>query len=395
MKRLEWANALRGVAALTVLVAHYGVAFWMNQGGVAGLARREPLYDGSSGAPRFARLLAAVPVDLAALGVGLFFLISGYVIAISLDRYSRRGFIIGRCMRVLPTYAAGYLVTCLVVWAAGDPANELLPTHVLAGMVPGLTYVVGIPALADGIVWTLIVELVFYAVCLLVYRSLTRRWYAILAVGVACVALQLVIARSAAAIPFTAGRGLAYIVLLAAPFLPVMLIGVVLSAYRRGQLAMPATLLLVPALTGVHLVLMSTTEVVPTPLKYRLTFVGTIGLFALVSVVGDRWRSHPVTGFFADISYPLYVVHAVLGYVLLSLLTAGGLRAPAAILVAAATAIVVAWLVHRVVEEPTHRLGQRWARAFAYRPDDAAPLPIEDQREPSTVAGDEPTRQVL
>ena len=59
-----------------------------------------PLYAGDTSAPRFARLLAAIPVEFGALGVALFFIISGYVIAISLDRYSRRGFIVGRFMRV-------------------------------------------------------------------------------------------------------------------------------------------------------------------------------------------------------------------------------------------------------------------------------------------------------
>jgi peptidoglycan/LPS O-acetylase OafA/YrhL len=88
--------------------------------------------------PRFARLLAALPVDLAALGVvALFFRISGYVIAISIDRYRRRGFLVGRCMRVFPTYAAGYLVTCAVVWAMSDPKHELVPMRVLAGAIPG------------------------------------------------------------------------------------------------------------------------------------------------------------------------------------------------------------------------------------------------------------------
>lgn len=347
-----------------MLVAHYCIAFWMNQGGVAGLARREPLYAGDAAAPRFARVLVALPVDFAAFGVALFFLISGYVIAISLDRYSRRGFIIGRTMRVLPTYAAGFLVTCSVIWAVSDPAHELVPTHVLAGMIPGLPNVLGVPAPADGIVWTRIVELVFYAV-----------WPTTLGGSIA--------------------PGLLYIILLAVPFLPVMLVGVTLSAYGRGQLHRRAAALLVPVLAAAHLLLMSTTSVVPTSLKYRLTFVGTIGLFSVISLVGHRWRSHPVTGFFADISYPLYVVHPVLGYTLLSLLAGGGLRPPAAVLVASATAIVCAWLLRHVVEEPTHRLGQRWARAFAYRPDDAAPRPIEDQREPSTVAGDEPTRQVV
>lgn len=383
MKRVEWANALRGVAALTVLVAHFGVVFWMNQTAAASLARREQLYPGDSAAPRFARLLAAIPVDFGALGVALFFLLSGYVIAISLDRYSRRGFLIGRVMRVIPTYAAGFLMTCAVIWAISDPNHELIPGHVLSGTIPGLSIVLGVNSPADGIVWTLIVELVFYVVCLLGYRSLTRRWYAILAAGLACAAVQFLIKGPATHLGQTIG-GLSYLVLLACPFLPVMLIGVALSAHRRGQLGGRATALLVPVLAAIHLTLLTTTTVVPTPLRYRLTFVGAIAAFTAIWAVGDHWRAHPVPDFFADISYPLYVVHPVLGYTLLSLLAAGGLRAPAAVLVTTATVIVSAWLLHQVVEVPTHRLGQRWARSIAYRPPvEASAVAVEGQ--PETV----------
>jgi len=100
----------------------------------AALGRRPALHPGDA-APRFAKLLQQIPIDFGAFGVGLFFLISGYVIAISLDRYSRRGFLVGRCMRVLPTYAVGYLVRCTVIWAVGNPNHELGPGHVLAGAI--------------------------------------------------------------------------------------------------------------------------------------------------------------------------------------------------------------------------------------------------------------------
>lgn len=109
--RVEWANAVRGVAALAVLAYHFCVVFWMRHDVSSGLARHDPLYEGQTGAPSFARALSAVPVELGALGVGAFFLVSGYVIALSVERYSRRGFLVGRLMRVLPTFAAGYLVT--------------------------------------------------------------------------------------------------------------------------------------------------------------------------------------------------------------------------------------------------------------------------------------------
>jgi peptidoglycan/LPS O-acetylase OafA/YrhL len=362
------------VAALTVLGVHFAVGFWIYQDVSAGLGRRDPLYIGDAGAPRFARVLAWLPIDFAALGVGLFFLLSGYVIAISLDRYSRRGFLIGRCMRVLPTYAAGYLVTCSVIWAVSDPNRELSVGSVLSGLVPGLPFLIGTTAPGDGIVWTLIIELVFYAVCLVTYRTLTRRWQVITAVAVVCAVTQLFLEPSATASP---QAGLRYVLLLACPFVPVMLVGVVLSAHRRGNLSRFSAALLVPVLAATHLTLASTTKVVPTSLEYRLTFVATIAIFTAISTIGDGWRRHAIADFFADISYPLYVVHPVLGYALLSVMTAHGVPASVGVLAAAGVAIGAAWLLHKIVEAPTHRLGQQWARSVAYSP---APDPKPAQR---------------
>jgi peptidoglycan/LPS O-acetylase OafA/YrhL len=367
VRRLEWTNALRGVAALSVLAAHFGVTFWIAQDVAAGLARRPALYPGDTGAPRSAKLLNELPLNLGAFGVGLFFLVSGYVIAISLDRYSRRGFLVGRSMRVLPTYAAGYLVTCATIALVGDPQHELHPASVAIGMIPGLQFLTGTTAPGDGIVWTLIIEMVFYLVCLATYRGLTRRWAVIGLVAAGCALIQWLIPGPAVIVGSPAG-GARYLLLLAVPFLPVMLVGVTLSARSRGQLAAWPVACLVPVLAGLHFWLLSTSQVVGTSLSYQLTFLGVIASFTAIWVVGHRWRRHRVTDFFADISYPLYVVHPVLGYALLSVLSFHHVRAPIGMLATAVAAIAAAWLLHIAVENPTHRLGQRWARSIGYRP---------------------------
>jgi len=274
-------------------------------------------------------------------------------------------------MRVLPTYAAGYFVTCAVIWALSDPGKELSVGSVMAGSIPGLKFLVGVSAPGDGIVWTLIVELVFYGICLVAYRALTRYWQAIVGVAAACVATQWLLGLAPADAPLA---GLRFVVLLACPFVPVMLVGVVLSARRRGNISGLAVALLVPLLAATNLVLMSTTPGA-VGLKYRLTFVGTIVLFTAVWAVGDRWKPHPVAGFFADVSYPLYVVHPVLGYATLSVLSKYGVPAAVSVLGASGVAIAAAWVLHILVEGPTHRLGQRWARRIAYAPV-VGPVPV-------------------
>lgn len=311
-------------------------------------------------------------MDLGALGVGFFFLLSGLVIAISLDRYSRRGFLVGWCMRLLPTYAAGYAITCAVIAAVGDPRHELHPSSVAAGLVPGVQFLVGVAAPGDGIVWTLIIEMVFYAVCLVGFRTLTRRWEAIAAVALGCVVTQLLVAPPSQLVGSPLG-GLRYLVLLAAPFLPVMLIGVALSSCSRGQIRPAAAGILVPGLAATHFWLLWNSHVVPTSLQYKLTFLAVIALFCLFWGIGNRWRRNALAESIASISYPLYVVHPVLGYAMLSLLVEHHVRVPLAILATVGTVTLVAWVVHRVVEVPTHHLGRRWARSCPSGAATAAP----------------------
>lgn len=362
MIRVEWANALRGFAALVVLFFHYYITFWVRQDTAAGLARREPFWIGDVGAPSFAKILNSLPLDFGALGVAIFFLLSGFVIAISLDRYNRFGFLIGRCLRLLPTYAAGYLVTCAVIFAVSDPQHELTAHTVLTGMVPGLSLILGTTVPGDGIVWTLIIELVFYAICLASYRTLTTRWQTILTICTICAVVQWVIKPTPLGTPIA---GLTYIILLACPFLPVMLIGVVISSRHRGRLPQYQSTILILLLTISHFVLASTSAMVPTALLYRLTFLFAIFAFWGIYMIGDHWIRHPVADFFADISYPLYVVHPVLGYTLLSACVSEGIPVPLALLATTATAIAMAWVLHFLVEVPTHRLGQRWARSMS------------------------------
>ena len=371
MGRIEWANSLRGLAAMSVLIGHFAGTFWTHHGIAASLARRPPLYSGAEGMPLFARFVDWLPISLGGFGVTIFFLLSGYVISISLASYSRTGFLIGRLMRLPPTYAAGYLVTCAVIWAVSDPKGELSAINVITGALPGLSLLLGVPAPKDGIVWTLIVEIVFYAFCLAFHLRLASCWKTVAGIAVLCAAAQWLIAP----VPLKSSwYGLIYVVLLACPFLPVILIGVVLASYRRGGFSTFQAQLLFAYLISMHLILMYTSTLVQTPLKFKITSIVSILLFTAIWTIAESWRQNAVSKFLADISYPLYVAHPVLGYALLSVLAANGMPTGGAVLIATAAAILVAWLLHRAIEKPTHRLGRRWARRLSEPRYDWKPL---------------------
>ena len=80
----QFADTLRGIAAGLVLLDHT-----LDLAGLS-LTAKFPL------------------LSLGQLGVALFFLVSGFVIPISLPKYSVPGFLVARVLRIYPTYAVAF-----------------------------------------------------------------------------------------------------------------------------------------------------------------------------------------------------------------------------------------------------------------------------------------------
>ncbi|GAA3444115.1 acyltransferase family protein [Planomonospora venezuelensis] len=161
--RLAWLDALRGVGAVAVLLEHL--------------------------LPWFMPQLRPYWFNLGMYGVLVFFLVSGYIIPVSLEgRGDVRAFWISRIFRLYPIYllvAAGVLVMAL--WL---PVRQEVPRD-LASVSAHLTMlldVVHLGGLADTM-WTLSYEMVFYLlVTALFVRGLHLR-SGTLAVGAGAVAV--------------------------------------------------------------------------------------------------------------------------------------------------------------------------------------------------------------
>ncbi|HEY4290084.1 MAG TPA: acyltransferase [Puia sp.] len=138
-KRLIELDSLRGIAAISVLVFHY-----------AGLAG-------------FSSLLFKVGVT----GVDLFFMISGFVILMSLENTSTvREFIISRLSRLYPSYIVIMGLTIGVIYLFGQQtmpsAKTVLANLTMMQPLFGAGYI-------DDSYWTLTVEMQFYFLMLLLF----------------------------------------------------------------------------------------------------------------------------------------------------------------------------------------------------------------------------------
>lgn len=141
-------DALRGLAALAVVLFHYTTRF-------------DELY-GHTTAP-----LAVV--SWGHYGVNLFFMISGFVIFMTLERTRTAShFITSRFSRLFPAYWAAIVITTVAIWAIGLPGRELSSASTLANfaMVHNLFGVEHV----DGVYWTLEIEILFYGWALLSFQ---------------------------------------------------------------------------------------------------------------------------------------------------------------------------------------------------------------------------------
>jgi peptidoglycan/LPS O-acetylase OafA/YrhL len=147
VERIRYLDGLRGVAIISVVLFHGYVAF----------PEKLPFGD------RF----SALPVRLGWQGVELFFLISGFVILMTLEKTKNLAqFARKRWLRLFPAM----LLASLIVYAALIWADK---PHQWSDLIPGLAFIS--PALIhavtrirleaiDGAFWSLYTEVVFYAV---------------------------------------------------------------------------------------------------------------------------------------------------------------------------------------------------------------------------------------
>ncbi len=147
-RRLYELDVLRGIAALGVVLYHY-------------TTRYDQIYGHSQA--------LAINFAYGRFGVPLFFMISGFVILLSLQRTQRLlDFVVGRVARLYPAYWVAIALTFATVALLGLPGRDVSGADALVNLTM-IQRFLGIPDV-DGVYWTLQVELCFYAVMMAIFQ---------------------------------------------------------------------------------------------------------------------------------------------------------------------------------------------------------------------------------
>lgn len=328
--RLVEVDALRGLAALAVVLFHYTT--------------------------RFAELFGANPPPTFAFpdgfyGVNLFFIISGFVIFMTLEKTTRpMDFVVSRFSRLFPAYWVAIMLTFSITHLLGLP-DKLVDLSTAVGnlvMVHGLFRIPHV----DGVYWTLEVELLFYCGMFLLYRF--QRLHLIHHALLGLLALRL----TYFALAQCFGIDLPWIIsrLLILQYIPWFALGIAVylatSRHNKGQWHRPA-------LTASCAIV--TLLIVESPFVAALTVALATAAFLAANGHASLLR-HRILVWLGNISYPLYLLHENIGWSLQLRLGALGVPTDVAILITLATSLTMATALTRWVEQPA----LRWIRS-SYR----------------------------
>jgi peptidoglycan/LPS O-acetylase OafA/YrhL len=334
--RIRELDALRGIAALMVMVFHFSSSYDHQFGHHEGFW---------------------LDFEIGRFGVELFFMISGFVIFMTLERESSpRAFVTARFARLFPTYWFAVLFASAAVAVVGLPAYSVSWAQLIANLTM-LQRFMGI-AHIDKVYWTLATELAFYGWMIVGLRlGIVRRtnvlllgWLGAWISGVALIATF--------DIPVPASVATATLLYYGHLFVA----GILFYQCRTDPSWLRITLI---AVTFVQ-------ELVVRPESIEV--VGCWYLLFAVLIAGrlTMLNRAPLL-FLGAISYPLYLVHANLGYVLIQRLQGWGVEGTILLMAVPVTvSITLATAVHYAVELPAQRALRRRFGARSARRREAA-----------------------
>ena len=331
--RFKELDALRGLAALMVMFFHFSLG-------------------------------RALPVEfkyirLGNTGVELFFMISGFVIFMSFDHITKSSqFIKSRLIRLYPTYwtvvTFTFLLIATVSFKTHDPGNINFKTYL--GNMTMFQYYLKIPDL-DGPYWTMIIEMTFYIVMLLLFRFKQLKHVIVIGI-VTCLIMQ--------ALFFTASTTLVSELITSLPLLiyaPLFFAGIIFFQIKTGR----GNQLYYYIFIGLFFICQVASykyivnKIFMSRAEYAVMLTIYFSLFILFVNHKLRFIVSKTTLFFGKISYALYLIHQYLSinFIIPTLMNELHFRFPVAAFIAFLVSTLLAALITNYIEIPVRRLAKK------------------------------------
>lgn len=360
--KIWFLHLLRGVAALIVVYTHWGEMFWRTNELCASISYspathiiKKPIH------LYLTDWLYNLNFNFGSFGVSLFFLVSGFVIPISIEKMGSGKFLFRRIFRLYPVYAIGLLFTCLILYISSS-INSIEFAVTVSQYFKNFSMFrdwFWVPSI-DNINWTLENEIKFYLICAFLawISNLKSEKSIAITIGVISTINYFI----HGSLDFLLTNNIMYlyksftIIISAAPFVTFMFIGTCFYNLYKSNWSVK------------KFITMLTYSVVLFAMNMRMTYSATWKTFVMNYIIGlivfiilyllrEKIHKVKVLDFFANISYPMYVIHGVSGYAILTFLYK---HQPYPLLIMTETflfIVLISFLIHKYVEIPFNKLG--------------------------------------
>lgn len=330
--RLTAIDSLRGIAALWVVIFHFSWgahSFWL-----------------AADPSQFTEIAPFTFNVQGLLAVDLFFMISGFVIFMTLGRTaSITDFAISRFSRLFPAYWICLILTTATIVLIPVSTQSITMLQTLAGGTMLNAYLGFNPV--ETVYWSLAVELAFYVIMACVFAAgLLHRIELLGGVWLVMSALLFTIFPNVGAmLPWRVQTASIL------PYTPLFLAGILLYRTRMQGWTLTRTALL----AACFLVRLGT-------FQSPAAIIGTMLIFVAFTAASLDWAAflcwRPIVSL-GTISYPLYLIHESIGYRIQRAVVMGLHASPLiGFLTALAAAITLAWAISVFIERPA----QGWIR---------------------------------
>lgn len=326
LKKIYGLNYIRGICAILIVLYHYTTRYL------------DIVYD--CGAEK-----GHIGVWWGCWAVSAFFILSGLLTTLNIkEGLTATNFMKKRIIRLYPAYwIAIIFITVSTYLVDSDMKVGIFPTLINFTMLQGF---IGIQNV-DGAFWTLMYELWFYVLVAATLMLKKANYNIISSLWIVCIIIiEVVLAGlginnlfvklvrlaliSTWANTFIIGISLAGILKNRKEILPY--INLFVSLFLEGYLRSPQ----------------------------RAIFTTVIALLCLICCITEfKLKYDKCLNVIALISYPLYLVHQKLGYIVIEFFEKAGYGRSGGAIAAFAIAIAVAYLIHTYIEDPIARFTKR------------------------------------